>query len=79
VTPRGHPAYPTPPGLLAGICPILSAMPAGSWRSATRPGTNWRLSPNKPGSLTSSASISASSYSRPSMVSPATCSISIQS
>jgi hypothetical protein len=30
VTPRGHPADPTPPGLLAGTRAILTATPAGS-------------------------------------------------
>jgi hypothetical protein len=75
VTPRGHPADPTPPGLLAGTRAILTATPAGSGRNATRPGTNWILSPNRPGLLSSSGSISASSCSRPSLVSPATCSI----
>jgi hypothetical protein len=79
VTPRGHPADPTPPGLLAGTCAILTAMPAGSGRNAMQPGTKWRLSPNRPGLLSSSGSISAGSYLGPSMVSPATCSISIQS
>jgi hypothetical protein len=76
VTPWGYPVDPTPPGPLAGSRAILTAMPAGSGRNATRLGTNWRLSPNRPGLLSSSGSISASSCSRSSMVSPATCPIS---
>jgi hypothetical protein len=35
VTPRGHPADPTPLGLLAGTRAILTATPTGSWRNAT--------------------------------------------
>jgi hypothetical protein len=42
VIPRGHPADPTPPGLLAGTRAMLTVTPAGSGRYAMRPGTNWR-------------------------------------
>jgi hypothetical protein len=35
VTPRGHPADPTPPDLLAVTRAILTVMPAGSGRNAT--------------------------------------------
>jgi hypothetical protein len=76
VTLRGRLVAPTLPGLLVGTRAILTVMPVDSRRNTTQPGTNWRSSPNRSGLLSSSGSTNASSCSRPSMVSPATCSIS---